>query len=37
VLGARPGAARVTTKVAGAAMVIVGLVLLGERLVATVG
>ncbi|MEV6740801.1 hypothetical protein AB0N14_29200 [Streptomyces sp. NPDC051104] len=29
--GARPGAARATTKVAGAAMILVGLALLAER------
>ena len=33
VLGARPGAARATTKFAGVAMVVVGLALMGERLI----
>ena len=33
VLGARPGAARATTKVAGVAMIVVGLALMGERLI----
>jgi threonine/homoserine/homoserine lactone efflux protein len=37
VLGARPGAARATTKVAGVAMVVVGLALLAERLIESFG
>jgi phosphate/sulfate permease len=37
VLGARPAAARATTKVAGAAMVVVGLALMSERLIETLG
>jgi threonine/homoserine/homoserine lactone efflux protein len=36
VLGARPGAARATSRVAGAAMVTLGVVLLAERLLALV-
>jgi threonine/homoserine/homoserine lactone efflux protein len=35
VLGARPAAARATTKFAGVAMVVVGLALIGERLIET--
>jgi threonine/homoserine/homoserine lactone efflux protein len=37
VLGARPGAALVTTRIAGIAMVAVGLALLAERLIAVIG
>ncbi|MDH2415832.1 LysE family translocator [Nocardioides sp. CER19] len=37
VLGARPGAARATTRIAGVAMVVVGLALLAERVVETFG